>query len=159
MPFDPALNAEDDRSNAVEPSPNRRDPAAIASHPAGNTGNRRPNTRGLSSIPGIPPKPRTAGIKTPPAPHHFGPIEKRMWRELSAAFAFDDPASLAILRVALEAHGRSRECREAIDRDGAAIRDRWQQLKPHPLLASERDARAAFLAAMRSLNLDLASPK
>jgi hypothetical protein len=48
-----------------------------------------------------------------------------------------------------------RRCRQAIDRDGEAVRDRWQQLKPHPLLSAERDARAAFLAAFRQLNLDL----
>jgi glutathione S-transferase len=33
--------------------------------------------------------------------------------------------------------------------------DRFGQPKPHPLLATERDARAQFLAALKALNLDL----
>jgi hypothetical protein len=62
---------------------------------------------------------------------------------------------LALLRTTLEAHQRTRHCREAIDRDGEALADRFGQLKPHPLLAAERDARSAFLAGMKALNLDL----
>ena len=49
-----------------------------------------------------------------------------------------------------------RRCREAIDRDGETVVDRFKQVKGHPLLAAERDARAAFLAGMRMLNLDIA---
>jgi hypothetical protein len=78
-----------------------------------------------------------------------------MWREIIAEFSFDDPASLALLRSALEAHQRSRRCRLAIARDGETVRDRFGQVRAHPLLPTERDARAAFLAAMRVLNLDL----
>lgn len=91
----------------------------------------------------------------PPPPTHLEPPERVLWGEVHQAFMLDDAASLALFRSALEAHQRARRCREAIDRDGEAVRDRWQQLKPHPLLSAERDARAAFLAAMRALNLDL----
>ena len=35
------------------------------------------------------------------------------------------------------------------------MQDRWGQTKPHPLLATERDARAGFLAGMRALGLDV----
>ena len=79
-----------------------------------------------------------------------------MWREITAAFRFDDPASTAILRVGLEAHQRMRECRDAITRDGPSVKDRWGAPRGHPLLTAERDARSGFLAAMRRLNLDLA---
>jgi hypothetical protein len=78
-----------------------------------------------------------------------------MWRDLTAAHRFDDPASLALLRTTLEAHQRARRCRETIDREGEAVKDRFDQIKPHPLLAAERDARSAFLMGMRALNLDL----
>jgi len=78
-----------------------------------------------------------------------------MWREITAEFDFGDPASLALLRSALEAHMRARRCRVAIDRDGEAVKDRFGQLRAHPLLGAERDARAAFLSSMRALNLDL----
>lgn len=78
-----------------------------------------------------------------------------MWRDWTQAHRFEDEASLALLRTTLEAHQRSRHCREAIDKDGEAVKDRFGQLKPHPLLAAERDARSAFFAGMKSLNLDL----
>jgi hypothetical protein len=93
--------------------------------------------------------------KLPPAPRHLEAPERRMWRDINAEFTFDDPASLALLRSALEAHMRARCCRTAVDVEGMTTKDRFGQLRAHPLLAAERDARAAFLAAMRALNLDL----
>ena len=33
-------------------------------------------------------------------------------------------------------------------------RDRFGQIRPHPLLPAERDARGAFLAGMRALNIE-----
>ena len=103
----------------------------------------------------LPPIPVRTKRDIPRAPTHLDPIERRLWRDIVSTFAFADIASQSMLRSALEAHQRARKCREAIDRDGEAIRDRWNQIKPHPLLAAERDARAAFLSAMKSLNLDI----
>lgn len=105
----------------------------------------------------LPMRPRVASTasKAPPAPRHLQQVERRLWREITGAFQFDDPASLALLRSALEAHQRARHCRISIDKQGMTIKDRFGQLRPHPLLAAERDARAAFLSAMRALNLDL----
>ncbi|MGM4886342.1 hypothetical protein [Tardiphaga sp. 11_C7_N12_6] len=100
----------------------------------------------------MPPKP---GGKVPSTPKHLETPERRMWRDWTAAHRFEDEASLALLRTTLEAHQRGRHCREAIDKDGEAVTDRFGQLKPHPLLAAERDARSAFFAGMKSLNLDL----
>ena len=91
----------------------------------------------------------------PAPPTHLDRTERDLWRSIAAEHVFEDAASKSLLRVALEAHQRMRRCRDAIDRDGEAVRDRWDQLKPHPLLSAERDARAAFLAAFRQLNLDV----
>ncbi len=88
-------------------------------------------------------------------PKHLEPPERELWRGLLATFRLEDVASLSLLTTALEAHQRARRCREQVDRDGEAVRDRFGQVKPHPLLTAERDARAAYLAAMRALNLDL----
>jgi len=55
----------------------------------------------------------------------------------------------------LEAHQRARECREAILREGMTVVGRDGQAKVHPLLAVERDARQAFLSAVRTLGLEL----
>ncbi len=110
-----------------------------------------------SNVRALPVRPRTPPVraKSPAAPRHLEPEERRMWRDITTEFSFDDPASLALLRSALEAHQRARRCRLVIDQEGEAVRDRFNQSRAHPLLAAERDARAAFLAAMRALNLDL----
>jgi len=101
---------------------------------------------------GLPPKP---GTKVPKAPTHLDTVERALWRSLTSAHRFDDASSLVLLRTALEAHMRARRCREAIDDEGEAIRDRFGQIKPHPLLPAERDARSGFLHAMKILGLDL----
>jgi phage terminase small subunit len=107
----------------------------------------------------IPSKPLRSGRDVPKAPRHLDVIERRLWGRLVKEFDFADSASQAVLQTAMEAAMRARRCREQIDREGEAVKDRFAQIKPHPLLAAERDARAAFISAMRSLNLDLGSPK
>ena len=99
------------------------------------------------------PKPRKTDLHD--APKHLREVEAEMWRAIVGEHRFDDTASLALLRTALESHQRARMCREAVDKDGLTARDRFGNIRPHPLLAAERDARAAFLQAMRSLNLDI----
>ena len=101
------------------------------------------------------PPPPSRDAKRPSSPAHLEKPEKALWRELVGSHKFDDAASLALLRTALEAHQRARRCREAIDAAGEAVTDRFGQVKPHPLIPAERDARAAFILAMRTLNLDL----
>jgi hypothetical protein len=100
-------------------------------------------------------QPKKTSPKLAPPPAHLKDVERGMWSALVAEHSFDDVASLALLRTALEAHQRSRQCREAIDKDGATFKDRFQQIRVHPLMAAERDARAAFLQAVKALNLDL----
>ncbi len=103
-----------------------------------------------------PPKPRRSARDLAQPPEHLEATEADLWSAIVNDYLFADAASLALLAAAMEARQRMRRCREAIDRDGEAVRDRFEQLKPHPLLAAERDARAAFLSAMRLLNLDIA---
>ncbi len=50
---------------------------------------------------------------------------------------------------------RMRGCQKAVSDDGAMVKDRFDQLKPHPLLATERDSRAQMLFALKALNLDV----
>jgi P27 family predicted phage terminase small subunit len=89
------------------------------------------------------------------APKHLSKIGKRKWLKFREEYQISDEGGLAILTVAMEADDRARQDRELIDRDGLTMVDKAGQLKPHPLLANERDSRAAFLAALKMLNLDL----
>ena len=92
----------------------------------------------------------------PEPPAHLSEESKLTWRELLGEWpSIGDVAGLRILRIALESFDRSQEAREAISREGMTTTDRFGQVRPHPLLAAERDSRAAFLAGMKALNLDL----
>src|SRR3954454_19447327 len=100
-----------------------------------------------------PAKPRRPARDLASPPAHLEVPEAELWRAIIDDYLFADAASLALLAAALEARQRMRRCREAIDREGETVVDRFKQTKAHPLLAAERDARAAFLAGMRMLNL------
>ena len=90
-----------------------------------------------------------------PPPDHLEPPEASLWDSIVGQFAIDDDASQSLLLAALEAHARARRCRAKIDEQGEVVVDRWNQTKPHPLLAAERGARDSFCKCMRALNLDL----
>ena len=56
------------------------------------------------------------------------------------ATAYDlGPHERKLALSAAEALDRGREARERIEQDGALITDRFEQLKPHPAVAIERD--------------------
>lgn len=80
--------------------------------------------------------------------------EKLMTR-IVEEYGIGDEAGLLIIRTAMEAYDRMKGCQAVIAADGITIRDKWEQIKPHPLLPHERDARAAMLAALKALNLDV----
>ena len=89
------------------------------------------------------------------APKHLTPEARRIWKGIIDEYDIDDAAGLNILRVSLEAFDRAQTARAQIDIDGMTVQDKAGQVKPHPLLPVERDSRAAFLAGLKALNLDL----
>lgn len=62
-----------------------------------------------------------------------------------------------ILTKAAEAHDRGEQAREILAKDGIITRDRFGTAKAHPAVAIERDARVAFMRAVRELGLDVDS--
>ena len=79
-------------------------------------------------------------------------LKKRIMAEYDLA---GDPAALLILQTAMEAFCRMRQAQEAIQKHGVIYLDRYQQPKANPAVAAERDSRAAMLAALKQLNLDV----
>jgi hypothetical protein len=69
-----------------------------------------------------------------------------------------EPHHLALLVKALEASDRADEARDEIGAGSLAVQSRLGELKPHPLLAVERDSRAAFGTLMKQLGLDIEGP-
>jgi phage terminase small subunit len=88
-------------------------------------------------------------------PVHLTKEAKIIWRDILKEYEIDDAAGLRILRVALESFDRAQSARKEIDRLGMTIKDKAGQVKMNPLLPVERDNRAAFLAGLKALNLDL----
>ncbi|HVW69190.1 MAG TPA: P27 family phage terminase small subunit [Steroidobacteraceae bacterium] len=66
-----------------------------------------------------------------------------------------DPGGLLILASAVEAFDRMRQAQRRLKREGLTVKDRFGQAKAHPAAVIERDSRAAMLAALKQLNLDL----
>jgi len=89
------------------------------------------------------------------APKHLSGEAAKIWKEILDEYSIDDAAGLRILRVALESFDRAQAARTAIDKDGLTVIDKAGQVKSHPLLPIERDSRAAFLAGLKALQLDL----
>lgn len=89
------------------------------------------------------------------APTHLSKDGKNWYKKIATEYAIDDDAGLLLLQTAMEAFDRMKAAARRIDKDGEAVMDRFNQVKPHPLLPAERDARAQMLSALKQLNLDI----
>ena len=94
-------------------------------------------------------------IKTMKAPSHLSKEAQGIYKKLSEEYDISDAGGLEILRAGLEAFDRSQAARVLINKVGLVITDRFGAVKPNPLIACERDARAAYLQALKQLQLDL----
>lgn len=90
-----------------------------------------------------------------PAPEHLSESARQWWDSLTDEYGIDDQAGLLLLQTALESFDRMRDAQSAIARDGSILPDRFGQLKAHPALTVERDARGQMMAALKQLNLDI----
>lgn len=91
-------------------------------------------------------------------PQHLRDATRTWWEDIAADFDLE-PHHLMLLTAAAEAWDRLQEARERIAKDGAYLKDRFGQLKPHPALAVERDSRIGFARLVRELNLDVETPE
>jgi phage terminase small subunit len=96
-------------------------------------------------------------MKKPDAkpPKHLTRESRALWVRLVSEYGIDDAGGLAVLLQACEALDRLRQAQAAIAADGAVVLDRFGQQKPHVLLVTEVSSRSAFMAAIKSLGLDI----
>lgn len=80
---------------------------------------------------------------------------RRRWRALVEEYGIGDAGGVQILQTAMEAFDRMAGAQRQILKDGQTSTDRFGQIKAHPLLSVERDARSAMLHALKALNLDV----
>ena len=88
-------------------------------------------------------------------PKNLSREAKILWRKIQDEYAISDEAGLLILATGLEAFDRMRQAQDILKAEGMTTLDRFQQPRPHPAATIERDSRAAMLAALKQLNLDL----
>lgn len=75
--------------------------------------------------------------------------------KLAQEYDIQDAGGAALLRTYAAARSLEIKCEKLIDRDGLTFKDRFGQIKSHPLLSSLRDARAQKMAALKALELDI----
>jgi P27 family predicted phage terminase small subunit len=88
------------------------------------------------------------------APKGLSASTKFWWVRLRDDYGVADSEGLLLLEVAARALDRLNEIQAIITKDGAAVTDRFGQVKPHPLLTAEKDARHGLLAALKALGLE-----
>ena len=115
-----------------------------------------PNTRPPGNSPEPPcPNPLLSDLRSQTHPPTSLRRSSAVFKLISRNYALRDEESVRILEEGMGSLQRARLAREAINKEGTIFLDGKSQLKPHPLLVVERDARAAALAAFRQLNLEL----
>lgn len=88
-------------------------------------------------------------------PKHLSAEACKWWQQILDEYDIDDPSGVLLLQTALEAFDRMRQAQGIISEQGATIKDRFDQIKSHPQLTVERDARSQMIQALKALNLDL----
>jgi P27 family predicted phage terminase small subunit len=94
-------------------------------------------------------------IEAPPAPPppHLSEATKAWWTEVCGEYVLKSH-HLRILECACDAWDRMTEAREALSREGLIGSTGAGGPKANPAAVIERDSRAAFLYALRELDLD-----
>lgn len=80
---------------------------------------------------------------------------RKLRKGILEQFVFEDDASLAILDTAVRAFDLMNEAQAVVDEEGLTVQGDRGGVKAHPLLQVIRDQRAQFLAALKSLKLDI----
>lgn len=86
-------------------------------------------------------------------PEHLSARSSAFWRAVVADYLIEDAPGLELLRRACEAMDRADEARAVLEREGLTFTSRYGELRPHPCVAVERDARVAVARLLRELRV------
>ena len=89
------------------------------------------------------------------APKHLSAAAKKWWRLIQTDYEITDPGGLLLLQTAMESFDRLKQAQEIVAEQGATLKDRFDQIKSHPQLTVERDARSQMVQALKALALDI----
>ena len=99
----------------------------------------------------------TASVhKVPRAPAHLSKAARKWWSGVMESYEVEDHV-IQTVTAAAEAWDRKEQARLILAKDGLTVECR-DGLKTHPCVAVERDARLAYLRAVRELCLSAEDP-
>ena len=78
----------------------------------------------------------------------------RLWSAITTEYRLD-PAGLEILGLACEAYARACQAAAIVDKDGLMSSNRFGDVREHPAVKAERDARGQCLVALKMIGLNL----
>lgn len=91
-------------------------------------------------------------------PRELSASARRLFANLTGEYRIDDLGGREILRSGLRALDLAEAAERQIEAEGRTLRDRFEQVRAHPLLGIARDYRAQWAAALRQLNLAVGEP-
>ena len=86
-------------------------------------------------------------------PKHLRRRGCELWKVITSNFSLE-PYHIPILRTLCETADRLEACRSRLTKEGLTIRDRWNKLKPHPLVSAELAYREQLTKIYNTLGLD-----
>lgn len=96
-------------------------------------------------------------MKKPKPPEDLTTAGKDLWRRIAEEIETDEPARMLLTELC-RTFDRLQQAREILRLEGITVRDRFNQTRPHPCVAIERDCLAGLTRCWRLLGFDLAPP-
>jgi P27 family predicted phage terminase small subunit len=93
----------------------------------------------------------------PRPPSHLSQSTRNWWRTCVKSYELEDH-HLRLLQAAAECWDRLQQARALVARDGLTVTDDRGNVRAHPAIAIERDARVGFARLLRDLDLDVEPP-
>ena len=90
-------------------------------------------------------------------PQHLTPSTAEWWRSVMSEYELE-PHHVRLLTLACEAYDSAQDARETLQREGKIYIDRFDQPKPRPEVAIQRDSAIGFARLLRELDLDITGP-
>ena len=90
-------------------------------------------------------------------PKHLKPATRAWFRAVVSDWELEDHHT-RLLALAGGAWDRAEQAREVLETAGIVVMTRFGEVKAHPAVAIERDARIAFARLVRELDLDVNPP-
>ena len=92
-----------------------------------------------------------------PPPTHLTPATGHWWASVMTEYALEQH-HIRLLTLACEAFDSAQEARAVLQLEGKIYIDRFDQPKPRPEVAIQRDSAIGFARMLRELDLDIAAP-